>query len=50
MIERKPIGLTVPYREKGYVEPTTIAQLEKKVKQLEERIKSLENKNKSKAE
>ena len=42
MNERKPIGLTVPYREKGYKEQATLADLEKKVKALENRIAKLE--------
>ena len=46
MTGRRPIGLTVPYREKGYKEPPTIAQLEKKIKELEERIKKLEKEQK----
>lgn len=40
--ERKPIGLTVPYREVGYKEQPTLADLEKKVKALENRIAKLE--------
>ena len=39
-MERKPIGLTVPYREVGYKEPIKV--LEEKIKELEERIKKLE--------
>jgi len=42
MNERKPIGLTVPYREVGQKEPTTLAALENKIKVLELRIKRLE--------
>ena len=40
MSERKPIGLTVPYREVGYKEPIKV--LEEKVKALEKRIEKLE--------
>ena len=40
MSERKPIGLTVPYREIGYKEPIKV--LEEKVKTLEQRIEKLE--------
>ena len=40
MNERKPIGLTVPYREVGYKEPIKV--LEEKVKALEQRIEKLE--------
>lgn len=39
---RKPIGITVPYREVGYREPTTLAALEQKIKALELRVKQLE--------
>ena len=46
MTGRKPIGLTVPYREVGYKEPSTLVQLEQKIKQLEERIKKLEQNDK----
>lgn len=47
MNERKPIGLTVPYREKGYTEtPTHLGLLEKKIKELEARIKKLEQEKK----
>lgn len=45
MSERKPIGLTVPYREIGYKEPPTLTALEKKVKALEQRVKQLEQEN-----
>ena len=41
-MERKPIGLTVPYREIGYKDPPTLAELEKKIKTLEQRIEKLE--------
>lgn len=41
-MDRKPIGLTVPYREIGYKEPSTLAALEKKVKELESRVKKIE--------
>ena len=45
-MERKPIGLTVPYREVGYKEKETrLEQLEKQVKLLTERVKQLENHN-----
>ena len=37
---RKPIGITVPYREVGYKEPIKV--LEEKVKALEKRIEKLE--------
>jgi hypothetical protein len=40
MSERKPIGLTVPYREIGYKEPIKV--LEEKIKALEKRIEKLE--------
>lgn len=40
-MNRKPIGLTVPYREVGYKEQP-LAQLEKKVKDLESRVKKIE--------
>jgi hypothetical protein len=40
---RKPVGITVPYREVGYQEP--IKLLEQKVKELEKRIERLENEN-----
>lgn len=46
MTGRRPIGLTVPYREVGYREPATLATLEKKIKELEERIKKLEQEKK----
>jgi uncharacterized protein YlxW (UPF0749 family) len=42
MTERKPFGITVPYREKNYKEQATLADLEKKVKALENRIAKLE--------
>ena len=41
MSERKPIGLTVPYREIGYKE-NSLEKLEKKVKELESRVKKIE--------
>ena len=41
---RKPIGITVPYREVGYQEPIKV--LEEKVKALEKRIEQLEKKEK----
>lgn len=44
-MQRKPIGLTVPYREVGYKEPTTLAELEKKLKALTERVAQLEKQN-----
>ena len=43
MSERKPVGLTVPYREVGYKEPIKV--LEEKVKALEQRVKQLEQEN-----
>lgn len=39
-MSRKPIGITVPYREIGYKEPIKV--LEEKVKALEKRIEKLE--------
>lgn len=48
MTGRRPIGLTVPYREVGYKEPPTMQELEKKIKQLEERIKKLEQQHEEK--
>lgn len=44
-MERKPIGLTVPYREVGYKEPPTVAELEKKLKALTARVAQLEKQN-----
>ena len=41
---RKPIGITVPYREVGYKEPIKV--LEEKVKELEKRIEQLEKEKK----
>ena len=41
---RKPIGITVPYREIGYKDPIKV--LEEKVKALEKRIEQLEKKEK----
>ena len=46
MMERKPIGLTVPYREVGYKEKPSLEQLEKKLKELEQRIAKLEKEKK----
>lgn len=43
---RKPVGITIPYREVGYKEKPTIEQLEKKVKDLEKRIELLEKEKK----
>jgi hypothetical protein len=43
---RKPIGITVPYREVGYKEKPTIEELEKKLKELEKRIEKLEKERK----
>ena len=37
---RKPVGITVPYREIGYKDPIKV--LEEKVKALEQRIEKLE--------
>jgi polyhydroxyalkanoate synthesis regulator phasin len=45
-MNRKPIGLTIPYREIGYKEP--IKALEEKVKALEKRINQLEKQRKEK--
>ena len=42
---RKPIGITVPYREVGYKEDA-MKVLEEKVKALEKRIEQLEKKEK----
>jgi len=42
---RKPIGITVPYREVVKKE-SKIEALEKKIKQLEERVKKLEQEKK----
>jgi hypothetical protein len=43
---RKPIGITVPYREVGYKEKETLLkQLEKQVKSLTERVTQLEKAN-----
>ncbi len=39
-MERKPIGLTVPYREVNHKEPLKI--IEEKVKELESRVKKIE--------
>ena len=39
-MNRKPIGITVPYREVGYKDPIKV--LEEKVKALEKRIEKLE--------
>ena len=41
-VNRKPIGLTVPYREVGYKEPSTLAALEKQIKELKQRVEKLE--------
>jgi polyhydroxyalkanoate synthesis regulator phasin len=41
---RKPIGVTVPYREIGYKEPIKV--LEEKIKALEKRIEKLEKEKK----
>ena len=41
-MNRKPIGLTVPYREVGYKEPSTLAALEKQIKELKQRVEKLE--------
>jgi hypothetical protein len=43
---RKPIGITVPYREVGYKKKATLEELEKKLKELEERIEQLEKEKK----
>jgi hypothetical protein len=45
-MNRKPIGLTVPYREVGYKEKSPLEQLEKKLKELEKRIEQLEKEKK----
>ena len=43
---RKPIGITVPYREVGYDEKETLLKrLEKQVKALTERVTQLEKQN-----
>lgn len=42
-MSRKPIGITVPYREIGYKDPIKV--LEEKVKALEKRVKQLEQQN-----
>jgi hypothetical protein len=44
---RKPIGITVPYREVGYKEDA-MKMLEEKVKALEKRIEQLEKQRKEK--
>jgi polyhydroxyalkanoate synthesis regulator phasin len=44
---RKPIGITVPYREVGYKEDP-IKVLEEKVKALEKRVEQLEKQRKEK--
>ena len=44
---RKPIGITVPYREVGYKE-NAVKILEDKVKLLEKRIEQLEKQLKEK--
>lgn len=41
---RKPIGITVPYREIGYKDPIKV--LEEKIKALEKRIEKLEKEKK----
>ena len=43
---RKPIGITVPYREVGYKEKATLEEFEKKIKALEKRIEQLEKEKK----
>jgi hypothetical protein len=43
---RKPIGITVPYREVGYKEKETLLkQLEQQVKSLTKRVTELEKQN-----
>lgn len=44
---RKPIGITVPYREVGYKE-NAVKSLEDKVKLLEKRVEQLEKQLKEK--
>jgi hypothetical protein len=41
MSERKPIGITVPYREVGYKEPT-LREMERKLYQIEMLIKKIQ--------
>lgn len=41
---RKPIGITVPYREVGFKDPIKV--LEEKLKALEKRIEKLEKEKK----
>lgn len=43
-MNRKPIGLTIPYREVGYKDPIKV--LEEKIKALEKRIEQLEKEKK----
>ena len=43
-MNRKPIGITVPYREIGYKDPLKV--LEEKIKALEARIAKLEKEKK----
>ena len=40
MIMRKPVGITVPYREVGYKEPT-LRELERKLQNLETLVQKL---------
>jgi polyhydroxyalkanoate synthesis regulator phasin len=41
---RKPVGITVPYREVGYKDPIKV--LEEKLKALEARVAKLEKEKK----
>ena len=41
---RKPVGITVPYREVGYTDPIKV--LEEKLKALEARVAKLEKEKK----
>lgn len=41
---RRPVGLTVPYREVGYKDPLKV--LEEKIKALEARVAKLEKEKK----
>jgi len=43
---RKPIGVTVPYRDPNSKTPTHLELLEKKLKELEQRVAKLEKEKK----
>jgi hypothetical protein len=43
---RKPIGVTVPYRDPNSKTPTHLELLEEKIKALEQRIQQLEKEKK----